>query len=78
MIIVDLKLGRLGIIDGNCKRQLEVYVDSRLFSQRKDYDEYQVDTDEVKIRMDIKDLFILSDKFNVRVGDGWVELEEIL
>ena len=78
MIIVDLKLGRLGIINGNAKRQLEVYVDSRLFSQRKDYDEYQVDTDEVKIRMDIKDLFILSDKFNVRVGDGWVELEEIL
>lgn len=78
MIIVDLKLGRLGIINGNAKRQLEVYVDSRLFSQRKDYDEYQVDTDEVKIRMDIKDLFILSDKFDVRVGDGWVELEEIL
>ena len=78
MIIVDLKLGRLGIINGNAKRQLEVYVDSRLLSQRKDYDEYQVDTDEVKIRMDIKDLFILSDKFNVRVGDGWVELEEIL
>lgn len=78
MIIVDLKLGRLGIINGNAKRQLEVYVDSRLFSQRKDYDEYQVDTDEVKIRMDIKDLFILSDKFDVRVGNGWVELEEIL
>lgn len=78
MIIVDLHLHRLGIIDGEAKRQLEVYVDARLFSQRKDYDEYTVDTDEVKIRMDIKDLFILSEKFDVRVGNGWVELEEIL
>ena len=78
MIIVDLHLHRLGLIDGDAKRQLEVYVDSRLFSQRKDYDEYQVDVDEVKIRMDIKDLFILSSNFDVRVGDGWVELEDIL
>lgn len=76
MIVVDLKLHSLGIISGDSKRQLEVYVDSRLFSQRKSYDEYYVDVDEVKIRMDIKDLFILSDKFEVRVGDGWVELEE--
>jgi hypothetical protein len=78
MIIVDLHLHRLGIIEGDAKRQLEVYVDSRLFSQREDYDEYTVDVDEVKIRMDIKDLFILSSKFDVRVGDGWVELEELL
>ena len=78
MIIVDLQLHRLGIIDGDAKRQLEVYVDSRLFSQRKDYDEYTIDVNEVKIRMDIKDLFILSNSFDVRVGDGWVELEEML
>lgn len=78
MIIVDLHLHRLGLIDGDTKRQLEVYVDSKLFSQRKDYDEYTVDTDEVKIKMDIKDLFILSEKFHIQVGNGWVELEEIL
>lgn len=78
MIIVDLQLHRLGIIEGDAKRQLEVYVDSRLFSQRKDYDEYTIDINEVKIRMDIKDLFILSSSFDVRVGDGWVELGEML
>lgn len=78
MIMVNLHLHRLDLIDGDTKRQLEVYVDSRLFSQRKDYDEYTVDIDEVKVKLDIKDLFILSDKFDVRVGNGWVELEEIL
>lgn len=78
MIIVDLQLHKLGIIGGDAKRQLEVYVDSRLFSQRKDYDEYTINVNEVKIRMDIKDLFILSNSFDVRVGDGWVELEEML
>ena len=78
MIIVDLQLHRLGIIEGDAKRQLEVYVDSRLFSQRKDYDEYTTEVNEVKIRMDIKDLFILSNSFDVRVGDGLVELEEML
>lgn len=77
MVMVDLKLGRLGIIEGKEKRQLEMYVDSRLFRQRKDYDEYYIDADEVKIRMDIKDLFILSDSFEVRVGNGWVELEGV-
>lgn len=78
MVIVDIQLGRLGIIEGDAKRLLEPYVDGRLFSQRKTYDEYTIDTDIVKIRMDIKDLFILSEKFIVTVGDGWVELEEII
>ncbi len=78
MVIVDIHLGRLGIISGDSKRLLEPYVDSRLFSQRKFYDEYTLDTDSVKIRMDIKDLFILSEKFIVTVGEGWVELEEII
>ena len=78
MVIVDIHLGRLGLISGDSKRLLEPYVDSRLFSQRKSYDEYTIDTASVKIRMDIKDLFILSEKFIVTVGDGWVELEEII
>ncbi len=78
MVIVDIHLGRLDLISGESKRLLEPYVDSRLFSQRKTYDEYTIDTDSVKIRMDIKDLFILSEKFIVTVGDGWVELEEII
>ena len=76
--MIDLHLGRLGIIEGDAKRLLEPYVDGRLFSQRKNYDEYTIDTDSVKIRMDIKDLFILSEKFIVNVENGWVELEEIL
>ena len=78
MVIVDIHLGRLGIIEGDAKRLLEPYVDGRLFSQRKTYDEYYVQVPHVKVKIDIKDLFIMSEKFIVNVGNGWVELEEIL
>ena len=33
---------------------------------------------EIELELDLKDLFILSEKFEVRVGDGWIELEEVL
>ena len=68
---------RLGIISGDSKRLLEGYVDTRYFSQRKSYDEWVVDYDEIELELDLKDLFILSEKFEIRVGDGWIELEEV-
>lgn len=38
-----LELGSLGIISGEQKQALECYVDTRVFSQCKSYDEYYVD-----------------------------------
>jgi hypothetical protein len=29
----------------------------------------------IELDLDLKDLFILSEKFEIRVGDGWIELE---
>mgnify|MGYP003646193876 CR=1 FL=1 len=73
-----LHFERLGIISGESKRLLEDYVDTRYFSQRKSYDEWVVDYDEIELSLDLKDLFILSERFEIRVGDGWIELEEVL
>lgn len=75
MVMIDLNLGRLGIIEGDAKRLLEPYVANDFFTQRKTYDEYYVQVPHVKVKIDIKDLFILSEKFIITVGDGWVELE---
>lgn len=71
---------RLGIISGESKRLLEDYVDTRLFSQRKSYDEWYIEdyTKPLELDLDLRDLFILSGRFEIRVGDGWIELEEIL
>ena len=53
MVIVDIHLGRLGIIEGDAKRLLEPYVDGRLFSQRKTYDEYYFDEATVELTIDV-------------------------
>ncbi len=71
-------LSRLGIISGDSKRLLEAYVDTRAFSQRKCYDEWVVDWCAIDLDLDLRDLFILSERFDIRVGNGWVELEEVL
>tara|TARA_R100000541_G_C1897352_1_gene83927 strand:- start:2980 stop:3213 length:234 start_codon:yes stop_codon:yes gene_type:complete len=71
-------LSRLGIISGDSKRLLEDYVYTGAFSQRKSYDEWVVDWSDIELDLDMRDLFILSHKFEIRVGDGWIELEEIL
>jgi len=74
----EIHFERLGIISGESKRLLEDYVDTRLFSQRKSYDEWYVEQYTIpwEADLDLKDLFILSEKFDIRVGDGWIELEE--
>ncbi len=71
-------LSRLGIISGESKRLLEDYVDTRCFSQYKSYDEWVVDWSDIELDLDLRDLFILSERFGIRVGNGWIELEEIL
>ncbi len=71
-------LSRLGIISGESKRLLEGYVDTRLFSQYKSYDVWYIQdyTKPLELDMDLRDLFILSERFEIRVGNGWIELEE--
>ncbi len=65
MILVNLELG---IFEGDKKRALEDYVDSRAFRQRKSYDEYYCDWREVELNLDIRDLMILAENFIVTVG----------
>jgi hypothetical protein len=61
----------VGIITGEQKRVLECYIDSRLFRQRKSYDEYYVDSLLEKFKGNINDLCILAEEFDVRVhADG--------
>lgn len=78
MMKIKVHLSRLGIISGESKRLLEDYVDTRAFSQRKSYDEWVVDWSDIELDLDLRDLFILYERFDVRVGKGWIELEEIL
>jgi hypothetical protein len=68
---IDLELG---IIDGDQKRRLECYVDSRFFRQRKSYDEYYVDVDYVSFELSIDDLMILAEQFTVTVTANSVAL----
>ena len=73
---IKLDLSHLGIIDLDQKRALECYFDERLFSQRKSFSEYYIDVSEVELDIDIGDLMILSDQFNVSVGGDSVIIEE--
>jgi len=57
----------LGLIDGDQKRVLECYIDSRLFRQRKNYDEYYVDSNVEEFKGGLDDLGILAEVFGVRV-----------
>jgi hypothetical protein len=65
----------LGIISSEMKRALEDYVDVRVFRQRKAYDEYYIDIQEVDFDLDINDLLILADHFEVQVGRDCVYLK---
>ena len=71
-----LELGTLGIIEGDKKRFLESYIDSRLFRQRKTYDEYCIDVTAVEVNMDLGLLMILAEQFKVLVLDDCVILSD--
>ena len=64
MTLVNLEVG---IITGDEKRALEVYVDERAFRQRKSYDEYYCDWKEVELELTLNDCFILSNTFHILV-----------
>lgn len=73
--MANINLGS-GIISGEAKRNLECYIDSRFFRQRKSYDEYYVDTDSVELSLGINDLMILAEDFDVRVMTDSIYLEQ--
>ena len=66
----------LGIIDSDQKRVLECYIDARFIRQRKSYSEYYVDINGAELDLDIKDLMILGEQFNVSVHSDSVTIEE--
>lgn len=67
-----LELGNLGIISGEKKRALECYVDPRAFRQRKSYDEYYVDLTNFECVLDLRDLMILAEDFEITVTEDSV------
>lgn len=64
----------IGIIEGDDKRVLENYIDSRVFRQRKSYDEYYIGITGTELDLDIRDLMILAENFLVDVFSDYVEL----
>lgn len=70
-------LGELGIIEGEAKRVLECYIDTRHFIRRKQYDEYTLGVQEVNVVFDVVDLMILAEKFKVTVTHNDVVLSEL-
>ena len=66
----------MGIVEGNIVRFLENYFDSRIFEQRKSYNEYHITTDEVEVEMSLEILTILSEQVKVVVEHNYVLLGE--
>ena len=71
-----VELGGLGIIGGHKKRFLENYIDERLFTQRKTYDEYYIDVSNVKINIDLGLLMILAEQFKIIILEDCVILSD--
>lgn len=69
--LVDLEFS---IIDGDTMRFLENYLDSRIFEQRKSFDEYYVGTNQVEMELDLGILMILSECVHVEVYNDSVTL----
>ena len=71
---VTLELSTLSILNGYEKRALEDYVDTRMFRQRKQFDEWLV-SGQVTVDIDLGDLMILADHFIVEVCNDGVALK---
>jgi len=64
----------IGIITGEEKRALEPYIDARRFTQRKSYDEYYIDSGDLKVDLSMSDLMVLAEEFKVLVSPDEIEL----
>ena len=69
--LVDLEFS---IIDGDTMRLLENYLDTRIFEQRKSFDEYYVMTSQVEMEVNLGILMILSEGVHVEVYKDSVTL----
>ena len=69
--LVDLEFS---IIDGDTMRFLENYLDSRIFEQRKSFDEYYVMSNQVEMELDLGILMILSEGVQVEVYNDSITL----
>lgn len=67
MNLITLDATGIGIIDGDSKRLLQLYVDETIFRQRKSYDEFYMDQNMFVLDLDIDDLMRLSRCFNIEV-----------
>lgn len=67
MSLITLDATGIGIIDGDSKRLLQLYVNETIFRQRKSYDEFYMDQNMFVLDLDIDDLMILSRCFNIEV-----------
>jgi len=75
---LDIRLElQLGIIEGCVKRQLENYIDERLFRQRKTFDEYIIDETNIVINTDLKELLIMAEYVKVRILPDCVMLSSL-
>ena len=72
---IQIDTSCLGIIEGDEKRFLSAYVDERSFTQRKNYDEYYVESDGVLKELEVSDLCIMAEHFKVVVDIDLVILE---
>lgn len=66
----------LGVISGDNKRWLEDYVDSSLFVQRKDYDEYTVIRGYTAAKLDLYDFKNISEYFKVTINSDSIDISE--
>lgn len=73
MITVKLNLG---IICGENKRILEEYAGSEIFRQRKNYDEYYIDAQDIELDLDLHKLMVLSESFRVQIYPDYIEFSE--
>ena len=74
---IQLEMGAIGIIEGQHKRSLECYIDERLFTQRKTYDEYYLSSKSETVELGLQDLMILAESFKVKVFDHFVSISSL-
>ena len=67
MSLITLDATGIGIIDGDSKRLLQLYVNETIFRQRKSYNEFYMDQNMFVLDLDIDDLMRLSRCFNIEV-----------
>ena len=64
------EIGSIGILEGDLKRVLELYIGEDAFTQRKCYDEYYINKSNYEVDVELEDLMRLGCDFKVQM---WVD-----